>query len=343
MNKKHRTSVKAESWETVIDRIAVDAAAAVEELRETSIWEDGQGCAAKLLADTMDALWLKGADRLQRLFPDSNTTMKQYYLERIIPVLEGSVFHRRASGKPCGYAGDFLTMDMIYSRQPLPTGGTSPLSAGLDYWFLDTPSARACRNRHDWLVGELGSHCGSGARHIASLACGPCREIKTLLNAQGAPHHGRQVFDLFDFDEVALDYARILLDPDLKNGVQCNFYKVNLFKTALSRKPISNAGAFELIYCAGFADYLDDRVLVRLLEGIYESLAPGGTLLLAQFLDRRDHPDRNAMQWGMDWNLIYRTEEQLRSVFSQARWGGDLQIDKEPLELIALCQARRPK
>jgi SAM-dependent methyltransferase len=96
---------------------------------------------------------------------------------------------------------------------------------------------------------------------------------------------------LFDFDDAALEYARALLEPDLKDGVQCNFYKVNLFKTALSRKPISNAGAFDLIYCTGFADYLDDRVLVRLLEGIYESLAPGGTLLLAQFLDRQDHPD----------------------------------------------------
>jgi SAM-dependent methyltransferase len=260
----------------------------------------------------------------------------------MIPILEGSVFHRRASGKPRGYAGDFLMMDMIYSRQPLPTCGTSPLSAGLDYWILDTPSAKACRNRHDWLVRELGAHCGSGVRHVASLACGPCREIKTLLNLERAPHEG-QVFDLFDFDEVALEYARGLLEPDLKNGVQCNFHKVNLFKTALSRKPIGNAGAFELIYCAGFADYLDDRVLARLLEGIYESLAPGGTLLLAQFLDRQDHPDRNAMQWGMDWNLIYRTEEQLNNVFSQARWDGGVQIDKEPLGLIALCRARKPK
>jgi SAM-dependent methyltransferase len=342
MNKKHRTSVETESWGTLIDRIAMDTAAAVEELRETSAGQERQGCAEKLFTETMDALWLNGADRLQRLFPDSNTTIKQYYLERIIPVLKGSVFHRRASGKPRGYAGDFLTMDMIYSRQPLPTCGTSPLSAGLDYWFLDTPSARACRNRHDWLVGKLGSHCGSGPRHVASLACGPCREIKTLLNLQRAPH-GRQVFDLFDFDEVALEYARTLLEPDLKNGVKCNFYKVNLFKTALTRKPIGNAGAFDLIYCAGFADYLDDRVLVRLLEGIYKSLAPGGTLLLAQFLDRQDHPDRNAMQWGMNWNLIYRTEAQLNNVFSQARWGADFQIDKEPLGLIALCRARKPK
>ena len=342
MNKKHWTSVETESWGTLIDRIAMDAAAAVEELRETSAGQERQGCAEKLFTEAMNALWLKGADRLQHLFPHSNTTIRQYYLKRIIPVLRGSAFHRRASGKPRGYPGDFLTMDMIYCGKPLPAEGTEPISARLNSWFLDTPSARACRSRHEWLVGRLGSHCASGARHVASLACGPCREIKTLLGRQGAPHEP-QVFDLFDFDEAALEYARTLLGPDLKNNVRCNFCKVNLFKTALSRKPISNASAFDLIYSAGFADYLDDRVLVRLLEGIYESLAPGGTLLLAQFLDRQDHPDRNAMQWGMDWNLIYRTEERLRSVFSEARWGGDLQIDREPLGLIAFCQAKRLK
>jgi hypothetical protein len=91
MNEKHRTSVKAESWGILIDQIAMDAAAAVEELRETSIWEERQGCAEKLLAEVMDAP-LKGADRLQRLFPDSNTTIKQYYLKRIIPVL-ARIFH----------------------------------------------------------------------------------------------------------------------------------------------------------------------------------------------------------------------------------------------------------
>jgi uncharacterized NAD-dependent epimerase/dehydratase family protein len=42
MNEKHRTSVKAESWGILIDQIAMDAAAAVEELRETSIWEERQ-------------------------------------------------------------------------------------------------------------------------------------------------------------------------------------------------------------------------------------------------------------------------------------------------------------
>lgn len=342
MNKKHRTSVGTDSWTTVVDRIAVNAAAAVAELGETCVGQWGQACAENLFTEAMIALWRKGANRLQHLFPHSNTTIKQYYLSRITSILEGTVFHRRASGKPCGYSRDFLTMDMIYCGKPLPIGGSHPVSARVDSFFLDTPSARACRNRHDWLVGELESHCGNGGRHIASLACGPCREIKTLLNLQRAPHDG-QVFDLFDFDDVALEYARALLEPDLKNGVKCNFYRVNLFKTALSRKPISNAGAFDLIYCTGFADYLDDRVLVRLLEGICVSLAPGGTLLLAQFLDRQGHPDRNAMAWCMNWDLIYRTEEQLNNVFSQVRWDGGVQIDKEPLGLIALCRARKPK
>jgi len=66
-------------------------------------------------------------------------------------------------------------------------------------------------------------------------------------------------------------------------------------------------------------------------------------LLLAQFLDRHDHPDRNAMQWSMDWNLVYRTKHELQEAFSKTPFGNQVQIEAEPLGLIAFCEARRGK
>jgi hypothetical protein len=62
----------------------------------------------------MDALWLKGADRLQRLFPDSNTTIKQYYLERMIPILAGlyklAAAKRENSSAECGWNAIWVCM-----------------------------------------------------------------------------------------------------------------------------------------------------------------------------------------------------------------------------------------
>lgn len=343
----------SDDWKTFIDQAAGLAARKLEELKSgCSLSGEMTDCR---FHQVMDALWRVGANSLQTRFPDQNKMAREYYLERITPLLRESVFWNRCSTKPRGYAGDYLMMDMIYCNQPLPSGGTEPFSTHLDRWFLNTPSAQACRHRHEWLAGKLTSSCANGVRRIASLACGPCRELATFLDRQGELRHPIEG-DLFDFDAEALDYTHTLLKPRLGNQARFEFYQVNLLKAVYRSKCISPtcrnklacrsecinpSGQYDLIYCSGFADYLGNTAFRRLLKSIHQSLAPGGILLLAQFLDRPDHPDRHALLWNMDWSLVYRTEEEIRAVFSQTPFGNQVQIEAEPLGLIAFCEARR--
>jgi len=340
MNQPAPTLNHSEEWQPFIDHVTGDAAKKLAKLKN--------GCNPTgevdgiLFHQMMDGLWRQGANSLHARFPNQNEMVRRYYLERITPLLQESVFWQRCATKPRGYAGDYLMMDMIYGNRPLPLGNTSGFAAHLDRWFLNTPTSQACRHRHEWLAGKLAFGCAQGVRRIASLACGPCRELATFLDRQGELRHPLEG-DLFDFDTEALDYARRLLEPRLGSQVRLEFQQANLLKAIRQSGQLGQPEQYDLIYCSGFADYLGDVALRRLLKSVFELLKPGGVLLLAQFLDRHDHPDRNAMQWSMDWNLVYRTKHELQEAFSKTPFGNQVQIEAEPLGLIAFCEARRGK
>jgi cyclopropane fatty-acyl-phospholipid synthase-like methyltransferase len=51
-------------------------------------------------------------------------------------------------------------------------------------------------------------------------------------------------------------------------------------------------GRFDLIYSAGLYDYLEKKVATKLTDRLFELLAPGGYLLLTNFLP-------SIRSWGM--------------------------------------------
>ena len=338
MNNAKTTLNDLDDWKPFIDQVTETARKQLEALRNGYL-------SSVTIPDThfhqvMDDLWRKGANNLQARFPQQNDLVRKYYLKKITPMLQESVFWHRCASKPRGYAGDYLMMDMIYSNRSLSNDGAKPFVTQLDRWFLNTPVAQACRHRHEWLADKLTFGCANGVRRIASLACGPCRELATFLERQGDLRHPIEV-DLVDFDTEALDYARRLLEPRLGSQVQLEFQQINLLKAIRQSGQIGQPEQYDLIYCSGFADYLGAVALRRLLKCAYELLKPGGILLLAQFLERDNHPDRSAMQWGMDWNLVYRTEGELQAAFAHSPFGNQVQIEAESLGLIAFCEARR--
>ncbi len=82
----------------------------------------------------------------------------------------------RSYTKPRGYAGDYLTLQMVYDDR---ADGVRRLGPYIDRWFLDIPASRAVKNRRQLLRGIISdtarTHPGRRVA-VTSLACGPARD-----------------------------------------------------------------------------------------------------------------------------------------------------------------------
>ena len=70
-----------------------------------------------------------------------------------------------------------------------------------------------------------------------------------------------------------------------------------------------------LAYAAGLYDYLPTPVAARLTARMFDMLAPGGRLIVANFCP--ELPDVGMMESFMAWNLIYRDEAEMGEVAAE--------------------------
>jgi SAM-dependent methyltransferase len=68
-------------------------------------------------------------------------------------------------------------------------------------------------------------------------------------------------------------------------------------------------GEFDLVYSTGLFDYLRQPLGQRLVGNLFRMLRPGGRLLVANFLP--GIRDIGYMEVYMDWQLIYRTRQEM--------------------------------
>ena len=68
----------------------------------------------------------------------------------------------------------------------------------------------------------------------------------------------------------------------------------------------------DLAYAAGLYDYLEADLARALTAALFRMLSPGGRLLIANFTPATY--DAAFMETFMDWRLIYRTPEEVRSL-----------------------------
>jgi extracellular factor (EF) 3-hydroxypalmitic acid methyl ester biosynthesis protein len=64
-----------------------------------------------------------------------------------------------------------------------------------------------------------------------------------------------------------------------------------------------------VVYCAGLLDYLTDPVSKRLLEILYDLVAPNGLLAITQVDE--SNPSKSWMEYVLDWHLVYRNAQKL--------------------------------
>ena len=217
--------------------------------------------------------------------------------------------------KPFGYPGDFTIIHNIYKVHVNPDNKYG----NWDRFFQNQAGAQAVRNRKDYFLkrcAEIDNVSGE-AKHVLILGSGPATDVNEYL--QNNPH-SKIKFDLVDFDQNAIDFAKKQNEP-FKDSIK--YFKINV----LRYKPYQ---WYDLIWSAGLFDYFKDKHFVYMVNKYYKYLLDGGEFIIGNF--SHSNPTRRLMEVLSDWYLVHRSKSDLVRMALEAEAAEELvEVEMEEL------------
>ncbi len=239
--------------------------------------------------------------------------LKRLFINEFRPIFAKGEYNVWTLQKPFGYAGDFKIIDDIYQNNPTTIG----YERLFDNYFQMSATAVAVRNRKEDLKRFLAAFIkgkNNNKLRIMDLASGSCRDLKELLCMENVSYEN-VIFDCYDNDERALKFGRKLL----AGYENINFFKKNAIKIALKKSiNLTIDKEYDCIFSAGLFDYFDERVAAKLVQNLKKLLKPEGRMFIANVRDKYCSPSIYFLEWGGDWNLVYRDEEEFTRIFRNA-------------------------
>jgi SAM-dependent methyltransferase len=222
-------------------------------------------------------------------------------------LLQEDPFTRRSFVKPRGYAGDPALLDFIYEHPASFAEREAATAVGKFVSRFSTrgSAAEAVRERRGILARAIDDAAQRvKSPKILSMAYGYLREAEVshaflndcLGRLVAVDHDGHTA------EHLRSSYRQSALEARLGGP-----------RDLLTRSYREQLGSdFDLVYAAGLFDYLSDRFAARLLSAMFDLLAPGGRVLVANFAPGLH--DTGYMEACMDWWLIYRTPRQMAAL-----------------------------
>jgi extracellular factor (EF) 3-hydroxypalmitic acid methyl ester biosynthesis protein len=271
-------------------------------------------CETKLLQQWRP-LWRMGNDLVRSVMNDRDALQATKHFSELVLTPEfrlGSIWDR-SYAKPLGYPGDFEIMNQVYSWQ---RRGTDTYSMLLHRLGLEV--AECIKTRMELVRAQISTTIADkNPEHparILSLGSGPAREVELVLsNPRG--FGGRAIFTFIDQETAALQYAFEKAYPHiLHSSGRAQLQCLHLSFTEILRgvNALENLAPQDLIYSLGLIDYLADRRAAALARRLYETLAPGGLLIIGN-MNETQLSNLWPMECIADWTLHYRTEEEMLS------------------------------
>lgn len=261
------------------------------------------------------------------LTEEQHAIYRAYYKKQIIPLIVHSPLLRRAYTKPLGYAGDYEMMNMLYRDH---AEGDSLFGRALNLYAAQEEAAQANINRLEYLSTKIRAAIEVRGRvRLASIGCGPARELYVLL--EKSPELGPYIdVALIDQEERVLTFCERTLSPiAIRTGAKVHFIKESVRRLLTAKKLKEALGERDFIYSAGLFDYLNARSFSALLSVLYDALAPSGHLAIGNVAS--NNPSRYFMEYCLDWFLIHRSREDLLSfVHALTPKPGRAEVDAEP-------------
>ncbi len=271
---------------------------------------------------------------------DQHAAHRAYCKRHLQPLFAASPFMRRALEKPLGYAGDYEMMNMLYRDH---AEGETLFGRALNLYGTSELAARANINRLAFLGGRIRALVQEtpGRRvRIASIGCGPAREISTLLEAH--PELGPSIdVALVDQEERSIAFCERTLAPLVaRTGLHVEPIRESIRRLLVARSLTEALGARDLVYSAGLFDYLGDRGFGVLAQALYTAVVPGGRLLIGNVAAA--NPSRWTMEYYSEWFLHHRSRAEL-AAFGAALTpvAAEVAIEAEPTGVNLFLSVRK--
>jgi hypothetical protein len=262
-------------------------------------------------------------------------TTQDRFRAAIQPWFDLSWCMRHALAKPRGYAGDYLMLTCVYDAQVKSLG----LGGYLDRYFFHTELGTSVPLRlkmaQRFLIEESVKR---RSLKILNIASGPAREY---VQGWPLPDDCRVQVTCADLDADAIAFVEQTVIPTLPPTMTMKMVQHNALKLGNSTENVRVFGRPDIIYSVGLFDYIPDRLLVRMLAGLRETVADGGVIYLA-FKDCLFY-DATPYQWLVDWYFFQRTEAECRALLGQAGYAVDeLELTRDATGSIINYISRSP-
>jgi len=291
----------------------------------------------------LEALFEKFDAAASRVPEELAPAHRKFCRQQLHPLLLLAPFNHRIYTKPLGYAGDYEMIDMIIRNQ---YEGESLFAKLIHAYILDLVAARSVRNRASYFARRFVDEIARVSRQgrtasIYSLGCGPAREVQEFLRDSALAD--RANFRLLDFNEDTLACTGRKID-ELRSRygrrTRVELVKKSVYNLLKGTELDARTPAYDLIYCSGLYDYLNDRICRALNTYLYEQLLPGGILIVTNF--DPSNPIRNVMEYLFEWFLIHRDAPQMLALAPEQATPEDCEVNADPTGCNVFLQVRKP-
>jgi len=219
-----------------------------------------------------------------------------------------SITHSAIFSATTSNPGTSMLTEFLYEGIPSP----SPI----DKYFLQSKGGKAVKARLIAIEKELPKiieeYGSKGNVLIGNLGSGPGRDVIDTFS-----NYYRNVTNIkavhIDRDKVALDRGKRMA----KNkgvGHFIEFVQENFLKYNSTKK-------FDILLLIGILCPLEGETCIEYLKTIKKLLKEDGRLIagnVSKKMLREDPFTCHIMEWGANWKLIYKDEEELRQIYEKA-------------------------
>lgn len=241
-----------------------------------------------------------------------------------------SPFVLRLQTWPEGYPGDYLTVEHLLSQKNQAVPGT--LGYLIEEYCLATRIAQQHRNKmyhqaREILRTILGSE-GRTAPKVLVLAAGSSPDLQLILDLV-ATRDFRVVLNDSDPEAIAASLKGLSALGDRVLTLEGNALRC--------ADEIGEQGPYDLVVAGGLFDYLDANWAGQFISRIMnEWLAPTGKFLFTNIA--AGNPYRLWMECVTDWEVIERTEQDLRALITSAtKTAVRVEVTREATSLTLLA------